>query len=110
MCVGLLPFTSLPSVKFSDIQIKFLQEPLLSTRRKIVYLPHHLWSSQVLRGKDSTCNSGDTGDVDSIPGSERSPASDNLLQYSCPENSTARGAWWAMMVHGITKSGTGLSD
>ena len=32
----------------------------------------------------------------------------NLPQYSCLENSTDRGAWWAM-VHGITKSWTWLS-
>ena len=32
----------------------------------------------------------------------------NLSQYSCPENSMDRGAWWAM-VHGITKSWTRLS-
>ena len=30
-------------------------------------------------------------------------------QYSCLENSTDRGAWWAT-VHGITKSWTRLSD
>ena len=26
----------------------------------------------------------------------------NLLQYSCLENSTDRGAWWAI-VHGVTE-------
>ena len=30
-------------------------------------------------------------------------------QYSCLENSTGRGAWWAV-VHGITKSWTPLSS
>ena len=37
-------------------------------------------------GKDSTCNTGDTG---SIPGSGRSPdgGHGNPLQYSCLENS-----------------------
>ena len=29
----------------------------------------------------------------------------NPLQYSCLENSTDRGAWWAT-VHGVTKSPT----
>ena len=29
----------------------------------------------------------------------------NPLQYSCLENSTERGAWWAT-VHGVTKSWT----
>ena len=33
----------------------------------------------------------------------------NPLQYSCLENSTDIGAWWAT-VHGIVKSRTRLSD
>ena len=33
----------------------------------------------------------------------------NPLQYSCLENSTDRGAWWAI-VHGIAKSQTGLRN
>ena len=45
------------------------------------------------KGKES--NAGDIRDVDSIPGSERSPevGNGNLLQYSCLENSMDRGAW-----------------
>ena len=31
------------------------------------------------------------------------------LQYSCLDNPTDRGAWWAV-VHGVTKSQTQLSD
>ena len=31
------------------------------------------------------------------------------LQYSCLENPTDKGAWWAT-VHGVAKSGTRLSD
>ena len=44
------------------------------------------------------------GDVDSIPGSGRSPreGNGNLLQYSCLENPMARGAWWAS-VHEVVK-------
>ena len=40
---------------------------------------------------------GDTRDMGSIPGSERSPrgGNDNPLQYSCLENPMDRGAWWA---------------
>ena len=58
--------------------------------------------------KESARNTGDSG---SIPGSGRPPreGNDNPLQYSCLENSTDRGAWWAT-VHGITKSQTQLSD
>ena len=46
-------------------------------------------------------------DLDSIPGSVRSPGegNGNPLQYSCPENPMARGAWWAL-VHGVAKSQT----
>ena len=43
------------------------------------------------------------GDVGSIPGSGRSlgVGNNNLLQYSCLENSIDRGAWRAI-VHGVT--------
>ena len=45
------------------------------------------------------------------PGSRRSPGegNGNPLQYSCLENPMDRGAWW-VAVHGVTKSGTRLSD
>ena len=45
----------------------------------------------------STCNAGNTGDVDSVPGSGRSPeeGNGNPLQYSCLEKFMDRGAWWA---------------
>ena len=59
-------------------------------------------------GKASACNAGDLG---SIPGLGRSPGegNGNPLQYSCLENSTDGGAWWAT-VHGVAKSQTQLSD
>ena len=62
-----------------------------------------------LSGKESACNTGATGDTDSIPGSGRSPGGEhgNLLQYSCLENPTDREAWWAR-VHRVTKSWTQL--
>ena len=52
-------------------------------------------------GKESTCNTGDTG---SIRGSGRSPGegNGNPLQYSCLENSMDRGAWQAT-VHGVAE-------
>ena len=58
--------------------------------------------------KESACNVGDPG---LIPGLGRSPGEGNgySLQYSCLENSTDRGAWWAT-VHGVAKSWTQLSD
>ena len=55
-------------------------------------------------GKEYACNAGD---LDSIPGSGRSPGegNGNPLQYFCLEDSVDRGAWWAT-VYGVTKSQT----
>ena len=52
--------------------------------------------------KNQPANTGDTG---SIPDPGRSPgeANDNPPQYSCLENSVARGAWQAT-VHAVAKS------
>ena len=46
-----------------------------------------------------------------ILGQEDSPreGNGNPLQYSCLQNTTDRGAWWAT-VDGVTKSPTQLSD
>ena len=54
---------------------------------------------------------GNAGDMDSIPGSERSSGEEdgNRLQYSCLENPVDRGAWQAM-VHRVTKSWTRLKQ
>ena len=59
-------------------------------------------------GKESACIAGDPG---LIPGSGRSPGegNGNTLQYSCLENSTDRGAWWAI-VCGVAKTRMQLSD
>ena len=63
-------------------------------------LPHRKWLWWCFPGgsdsKESTCNAGDPG---SIPGSGISPGEENgyPLQYSCLENSTDRGAWWAIV-------------
>ena len=58
-------------------------------------------------GKESAYNVGDTGDVCSIPGLERSPGGGNgsSLQYSCLENFMGRGAWRAT-VHAVAESDT----
>ena len=55
-------------------------------------------------------NAGDPRDMDSIPGSGRSPGggNGNPLQSPCLENSMGRGAWWAT-VHGVAKSWMRLS-
>ena len=61
-----------------------------------------------LNSKEYACNAKAPS---SIPGLGRSPGERNgyPLQYSCLENSMDRGAWWAT-VHGVTKSGTWLSN
>ena len=58
--------------------------------------------------KASACN---TGNPASIPRSGRSTGegNGNPLRYSCLENSSDGGAWWAT-VHAITKSRTRLND
>ena len=55
--------------------------------------------------KNLSANAGDAKDWGLIPGSGRSPGVGNgkLLQYSCLENSTDRGAWQAIF-HGVAKS------
>ena len=57
--------------------------------------------------KEPSASTGDIGDADFIPGSGRSPGEGhgNPLQFSCLENPTDRGAWWAT-VHGVTESDT----
>ena len=57
--------------------------------------------------KNLPADAGDAGDMDSIPGSGRSPGGghSNPLQYSCLENPMNREAWQAT-VHRVTKSQT----
>ena len=61
--------------------------------------------------KNLSASAGDARDIGSIPGSGRSPGGryGKPLQYSCLENLTDRGAWWAT-VHRATKSQIRLSD
>ena len=56
--------------------------------------------------KNPPAHARDAREEGLIPGAGRSPGegNGNLLQYSCPENSTHRGAWWAT-VHGVPKRG-----
>ena len=57
--------------------------------------------------KNPPANAGDARDMGSIP-TGRSPGAGNgnLLQYSCLEDSMARGVWWAT-VHGVARVGHG---
>ena len=61
--------------------------------------------------KNLAVNAGDTGDVGSILGLESSPGvgNGNPFYYSCLENSMDRGAW-RVLVHGVAKSWTPLSE
>ena len=59
----------------------------------------------VLVVKNLPANAGDVRDAGLIPGLGRSPGGGhgNLVQYSCLENLTDRGAWW-VTVHRVTES------
>ena len=59
--------------------------------------------------KNPQANAGDIRVASSIPGLGRYPAGGhgNPLQYSCLENPTDRGAWWAT-IHRVAKSQTRL--
>ena len=50
--------------------------------------------------RETACNKKDQG---LIPGSRRysGEGKGNPLQYSCPENSMDRGAWWAIVQDSI---------
>ena len=72
-------------------------------------IPLYGWAASLMTpgstsGKESACSAGDAMDTGSIPGSGRSPGGGHgdPHQYSCLENSTDRGAWWAT-VHGVVK-------
>ena len=76
---------------------------------KSSFTPHYTRASLVAQTvKASVCSAGD---LDSIPGSGRSPGERNgkVLQYFCLENPMDRGALKAT-VCGVTESRTRLSD
>ena len=54
--------------------------------------------------KNPSVNSGNTGDMGSIPGSGKAPGegNGNPLQYSCLENPMDRGTWRGT-VYGVAK-------
>ena len=85
----------------------YLQSHLFSPQF-LFFLPSQSFSLVLktflwLSCKESTCNTGDTGDPGLIPGSASGEGNDNPLQYSCLGNPMDRGAWQAT-VHGIAKS------
>ena len=105
----------------SDSSLKFLKMVSTTLRliskhdcfllllKNIYFLSVYLFgASQVVPVvKNPPTNAGDTRDVGSILGSERSLEVGNgtPLQYPCLENSMGRGAWQAT-VHGVPKSRT----
>ena len=54
-------------------------------------------TAQWVKNLSNACNAGDTRGTGSIPGLGRTPGEGdgNPLQYSCLENPTDSGAWWA---------------
>ena len=76
----------------------------LETRLHIGQLYVGDWASLVAQMVKNLPAMQETG---LITGSGRSSGEGdgNPLQYSCPENSMDRGAWWAA-VHGVPKSQT----
>ena len=68
---------------------------------------HLSYSRDFPGGSDSKVSAYNAGDLDSIPGSGRSPGegNGNPLQYSCLENPMDIGAWNAT-VHGVAESDT----
>ena len=66
-----------------------------------------IWNKGLCQCRKPPAKAGDTKDASSSPGSGRSPGEGdgNLLQYSCLENPTDRGAWWAT-VHRAAESDT----
>ena len=66
-------------------------------------------ASQVaLVAENPPANEGDRRDTGSVPESGRSPGdgNGNPLQYSCQENPTDRGAWWATVYRVTEESET----
>ena len=68
-------------------------------------------SQVALEVKNPPVKAGEIRGAGSIPGPGRScgRGHDNPLQFSCLENPTDRGTWWAT-IHSVTKSWTLLSD
>ena len=62
-------------------------------------------------GREPVCHAGDIRSVGFISGSRKSPGGGhrNPLQYSCLENPTDRGAWWAT-VQGVANRWTWLKQ
>ena len=83
-------------------ELETTEKTIASTRRtfvaKVVSLLFNMLSRLAIDfpgGSDGKASAYNAGDLDSVPGSGRSPGegNGNSLQYSCLENPTDRGAW-----------------
>ena len=83
-------------------------------RSHVLYLLSPTWEKTGLPGgavvKNLPTRAGEARELGSIPGLGRSlgVGNGNPLQYSCLENPTDRGVWWAT-VHGVARSQTQIS-
>ena len=106
-CIGCIGFLSaVPSGK-SQVGYFCLFEGI-APGGYLVHSSHYSGLPWWLDSKESACN---VADLASIPGLGSSPGGGhgNPLQYSCLENPMGRGAW-RVVVHGVSKSRTRLSD
>ena len=95
----------LPHCKETLYQLSHQGRPLITWEMEI-----KTGASQVAQVvKNTPASPGNLREVDSIPGSGRSPGGENgnSLQFSCLENLMDRGAQWAI-VHRVTNSQTQL--
>ena len=108
-------FCSFSECKFCTSFIEFILKCLILFDASINWIVSFIFIlcillllSWWLSGEKSTCHAGD---VDSIPGLERShgKGNGNSLQYFCMEKPMDRGAWWATL-HWFTKSWTQLNE
>ena len=90
--------------------------PVFSSKQSSIYLlsinltSHFIEIRDFSGGSDRTVSDYNSEDVGSIPGSGRPPEENgNPLQYSCLENPTDRGVWWAAVI-GLQRVGHHWSD
>ena len=91
-----------PTNFFMGIYLKVLKAGSLTDICTTIFIAQPF---PVAQCKESACNAGAIGNAGLILGLVRSLGGGhgNPLQYSCLENPTEKGAWWAT-VHGISKN------
>jgi len=88
-----------------------LEQYFLSTSWILIYSMYAGGFSGLKKTTNLPANEGDVRDAGSIPGLGKCPGEEhgNPLQYSCLENPTDIGAWWAI-VHEVEKNQTRLKQ